>query len=105
MRAIRSDLLPVVERSLVRFPEYVELLSYTKFASIGHWIEWLTSIQDFPAHFVFRPPCLAIPDVCAQHSFMLVVCIVERLVMMAPPGFEVSGASDILLHLLLPVHL
>ena len=99
MWAIRSDLLPVVERSLVRFPEYVELLSYTKFASIGHWIEWLTSIQDFPAHFVFRPPCLAIPDVCAQHSFMLVVCIVERLDVMAPPGFEVGGAPHIYIYI------
>ena len=36
---------------------------------------------------------------------MLVSCIVERLDMMAPPGLEVGGAADVLLHLLLPVHL
>ena len=36
---------------------------------------------------------------------MLIVCMVERLGMMAPPGLEVGGAPHILLHLLLPVHL
>ena len=35
---------------------------------------------------------------------MFVVWVVERLVMMSPPGFEVICAADVLLHLLLPVH-
>ena len=36
---------------------------------------------------------------------MLVVCIVERLDVVAPPGLEVGGAPHILLHLHHPVHL
>ena len=36
---------------------------------------------------------------------MFVVWVVERLVMMSPPGFEVVCAADVLLHLLLPIHL
>ena len=36
---------------------------------------------------------------------MLVVTIVERLVVMAPPGLEVVRTADILLHLLLAVQL
>ena len=35
---------------------------------------------------------------------MFVVGIIKRLVMMPPSRFEVSGAADVLLHLLLPVH-
>ena len=81
------------------FSEDVELFSHTKFACFCHWIEWLASIQDFPAHFVFRASTLALPDMCAQHSFMLVVCIVERLDVMAPPGFEVGGAPHIYIYI------
>ena len=36
---------------------------------------------------------------------MLVVTIVERLVVVAPPGLEVVRAADILLHLFLAVQL
>ena len=36
---------------------------------------------------------------------MLVISIVEGLLVVAPPRLEVSGAADVLLHLLLPVHL
>ena len=36
---------------------------------------------------------------------MFVVWVVERLVMMSPPGFEVVCAADVLLHLLLPIYL
>ena len=36
---------------------------------------------------------------------MFVVGIIKRLVMMPPSRFEVSGAADVLLHLLLPVRL
>ena len=36
---------------------------------------------------------------------MFVVGIIKRLVMMPPSRFEVSGAADVLLHLLLPARL
>ena len=40
-----------------------------------------------------------------QDSFMFVVKVVERLVMVSESGLEVGGAPHVLLHLHLPVHL
>ena len=38
-------------------------------------------------------------------SYDKVSDVVESLVRLAPPGLEVGGAADVLLHLLLPVQL
>ena len=100
-----ADFLPMIESGKVWLSQDVELLSNTQFTNFGHWVEWLCSVKNFPVHSPCGSPRLAFPNVCAKDSFMFVVRVVERLFMVSPSRFEVRGAADVLLHLLLPVRL
>ena len=95
MWAKSSNFLAVVEWGKVWISDE-EPFSNTQFANFGHWIEWLCSVKNFPVHFPCGSPRLAFPNVCAKDSFMFVVRIVERLIMVSPSRFEVRGAADVL---------
>ena len=105
VRAESSNFLAMVERSQVGFSEDEKPFSNTQFASFCHWVEGLASVQDFPLYFPCRGSGFAIPDVCAQDSFMFIIFIVERLFMVSESCLEFGGAPHVLLHLHLPVHL
>ena len=51
MRAKGSNFLPVVEGCKVRLSDNPEPFPGAKFASSGHWIEGLSTVQNFPVHF------------------------------------------------------
>ena len=73
-----TNFLAVVESCKMGLSEDIKSLSYTQFACFGHRIEGLPPVQDFPAHFVCWSPCLTIPNVGTQDSFMLVVVAPPR---------------------------
>ena len=98
-----SDFFPVVQGCKVGFPDDVEFLTHTQFAYFRHWVEGLPPVQDSPAHCACWSPSLAFPDVWTQDCFMPVPFMVERLLMVPQPRFEVVGAADIELYLLLSI--